>query len=85
MSASPPRQDVTALLSAWQTGDPDALERLVPFVYDELRRVARARLRAERADHVLQTTALVHEAYLRLLDIDHMTVIARTCWRSPHG
>jgi RNA polymerase sigma factor (TIGR02999 family) len=74
MSAGTPGQDVTALLSAWQTGDPEALERLVPFVYDELRRVARARLRAERADHVLQTTALVHEAYLRLLDIDHMTV-----------
>jgi RNA polymerase sigma factor (TIGR02999 family) len=74
MSTRPHGQDVTALLTAWQTGDPGALERLVPFVYDELRRVARARLRAERADHVLQTTALVHEAYLRLLDIDHMSV-----------
>jgi RNA polymerase sigma factor (TIGR02999 family) len=58
--------DVTALLYRWQTGDAGALERLMPLVYDELRRVARGRLRAERQGHTLQATALVHEAYLRL-------------------
>ena len=61
-----PEQDVTALLYQWQQGDASALERLLPIVYDELRRVARARLRAERPGHTLQATALVHEAYLRL-------------------
>jgi RNA polymerase sigma factor (TIGR02999 family) len=60
-------QDVTALLQAWQQGDAGALERLLPLVYDELRRVARARLRRERPGHTLQPTALVHEAYLRLM------------------
>jgi RNA polymerase sigma factor (TIGR02999 family) len=74
MSANPRRQDVTSLLHAWQAGDDDALDFLIPLVYDELRRVARARLRAEPAGHLLQTTALVHEAYLRLADIDHMNV-----------
>lgn len=61
------RADVTQLLDAWQRGDETALERLLPLVYDELRRVARARLRAERPGHTLQPTALVHEAYLRLI------------------
>jgi RNA polymerase sigma-70 factor (ECF subfamily) len=61
------RADVTQLLDAWQRGDDTALERLLPLVYDELRRVARARLRAERHGHTLQPTALVHEAYLRLI------------------
>jgi RNA polymerase sigma factor (TIGR02999 family) len=66
--ADPGRQaDVTRLLDAWQRGDDSALERLLPLVYDELRRVARARLRAERLGHTLQPTALVHEAYLRLI------------------
>jgi RNA polymerase sigma factor (TIGR02999 family) len=59
--------DVTALLRQWEDGDPVAMERLLPLVYDELRRVARARLRAERQGHTLQPTALVHEAYLRLI------------------
>jgi RNA polymerase sigma-70 factor (ECF subfamily) len=61
------RADVTQLLDAWQRGDDSALERLLPLVYDELRRVARARLRAEKPGHTLQPTALVHEAYLRLI------------------
>jgi len=60
-------REVTQLLDAWQRGDVDARERLLPLVYDELRRVARARLRAERPGHTLQPTALVHEAYLRLV------------------
>src|SRR5687768_3026459 len=55
-----------------------AFERLVPLVYDELRRVARARLRNEREGHTLQTTALVHEAYVRLVDLDRMSLRDRT-------
>lgn len=57
---------VTALLSAWRAGDSGALERLIPIVYGELRRVAGRYMRGERAGHTLQATALVHEAYLRL-------------------
>jgi RNA polymerase sigma-70 factor (ECF subfamily) len=58
--------DVTALLSAWRGGDQDALQRLIPIVYDDLRRVAGRCMRAEKSGHTLQTTALVHEAYVRL-------------------
>ena len=58
----PAKREVTELLEAWQHGDAGARERLLPVVYDELRRVARARLRRERPDHTLQATALVHEA-----------------------
>lgn len=61
------KRDVTQLLQQWQRGDPGAIDRLLPLVYDELRRVARARLRGERDTHTLQATALVHEAYLRLV------------------
>ena len=57
---------VTQLLDDWHAGDDEALRALVPLVYDELRRVAHRYLRKERADHTLQSTALVHEAYLRL-------------------
>jgi len=60
--------DVTQLLVDWSQGDREALDRLMPVVYDELRRLARQQLRRERPDHTLQTTALVHEAYLRLVD-----------------
>jgi len=62
------RQDVTAILQEWSGGDPSASERLMPFVYDELRRLARAFLSREREGHTLQPTALVNEAYLRLVD-----------------
>jgi RNA polymerase sigma factor (TIGR02999 family) len=55
------------LLRRWRDGDQSALHHLLPVVYQELRRVARRHLRGERADHTLQTTALVHEAYLRLV------------------
>jgi len=72
------RGPVTALLLEWRQGDKAALDRLLPVVYHELRRVARARLKAERGGHVLQTTALVHEAYLRLVDLDRMTIQSRT-------
>jgi RNA polymerase sigma factor (TIGR02999 family) len=57
---------VTGLLVRWREGDREALEELMPLVYDELRRLARHYLRQERSDHTLQSTALVHEAYLRL-------------------
>ena len=61
-------QDVTALLGAWSRGDRRALDQLLPLVYAELRRVAARQLRHERAGHTLQPTALVHEAYLRLVE-----------------
>ena len=66
--ASNPAPDVTELLMAWGNGDQEALERLLPLVYDQLRRLARGRLRHERSQHTLQTTALVHEAFVRLVD-----------------
>ena len=66
MSAA--RKDVTQLLMMWNQGDPSARDELMPLVHDELRRLARAYLRRERPNHTLQPTALVHEAYLRLID-----------------
>jgi RNA polymerase sigma factor (TIGR02999 family) len=65
----PHEDDVTGLLVAWGQGDRVAASRLIEVVYHDLRRVARRRLRAERADHSLAPTALVHEAYLRLVDL----------------
>lgn len=61
---------ITALLRDWRDGDRQALEKLTPLVYDELRRIAAGYLRAERCGHTLQSTALVHEAYVRLVDAD---------------
>ena len=58
--------DVTQLLANWSKGDQAALDQLMPLVYGELRRLASAYLRRERSNHTLQSTALVHEAYLRL-------------------
>ena len=60
--------DVTMLLNAWSDGKQDALDELMPLVYQELRKLARSYLRAERPEHTLQPTALVNEAYLRLVD-----------------
>jgi RNA polymerase sigma factor (TIGR02999 family) len=68
-----PPSDVTKLLQAWNAGDQTALERLVPLVYAELQRVARNHLRRETPGLTLQPTALVHEAYLRLVQITDMT------------
>jgi len=62
------RGEVTELLVGWNRGDEDALGKLLPLVYDELRRLASRYLRQERPDNILQTTALVHEAYIRLTD-----------------
>jgi RNA polymerase sigma factor (TIGR02999 family) len=69
-SASPER--IAELLADWANRDPDARERLVPIVYEELRRIAHHYMRGERSDHTLQTTALVNEVYLRLAGIDAM-------------
>lgn len=63
-----PRPEITQLLRAWNQGDPDAVERLVPLVYDELHRLAQRYMADERPDHTLQTTELVNEAYVRLVD-----------------
>lgn len=57
----------TQLLTEWRSGQPQALDRLTPLVYDELRRLARTYMRAERGSHTLQATAVVHEAFIRLM------------------
>jgi RNA polymerase sigma factor (TIGR02999 family) len=66
MASSP--DEVTRMLIAWSNGERGALDQLIPVVYGELRQLARRALRSERRDHTLQPTALVHEAYLRLVD-----------------
>lgn len=66
--STPSPNEVTQLLLAWGQGDASALERLMPVVYDELKRLAHRHMGGEREQHVLQTTALVNEAYLRLVD-----------------
>ena len=67
--------EITALIQAWRAGDPAALDRVTPLVYNELRRIARRYMRGQRAGHTLQTSALVHEAYLHLVDAKN------TSWR----
>lgn len=64
----PASQNVTQLLLAWERGDEAARDELIPLVYDALRRIARHHLRGERAGHTLQTTALINEAYLKLVE-----------------
>jgi RNA polymerase sigma factor (TIGR02999 family) len=64
--------EITQLLKAHASGDPDALDELFPMVYENLRRMARRRMRRERTGHTLSTTALVHEAYLKLVDFDRI-------------
>ena len=70
--SAPPSPDVARLLAAYADGDRDALDRLMPVLYDQLKRLAHARLRNERAGHTLNTTGLVHEAYTRLVDVDRV-------------
>jgi RNA polymerase sigma factor (TIGR02999 family) len=72
-SSIPTGTDVTQILQAWSEGDDSAPSRLMPVVYAELRRLAANYLRQERADHTLQATALVHEAYLKLVDEKRVT------------
>ena len=69
MAAIP--QDITELLLKWKQGDKDALDRLIQIVYPELRRLARQYMRRESPEHTLQTSALINEAYLRLLGQQH--------------
>jgi RNA polymerase sigma-70 factor, ECF subfamily len=71
-SGEQPVEEVSALLRAWSGGDPRALARLTPIVYDELHRLARRYMKRERPGHSLQTTALVNEAYTRLVDYKRM-------------
>jgi RNA polymerase sigma-70 factor (ECF subfamily) len=68
----PAVEDVSTLLRAWSDGDQSALEKLTPVVYDELHRLARRYMKRERPGHSLQTTALVNEAYMRLVDYKRM-------------
>jgi RNA polymerase sigma-70 factor, ECF subfamily len=70
-STPPPSSDLTALLIEWSQGDRTALERLLPLIYDECRRIASRQLRHEHREHTLDPTALVHEAYLRLVGQRH--------------
>lgn len=84
-----PSESVHVLLARWNAGDQQALEALVPLVYNELHALAHHYLRGERSDHTLQTTALIHEAYLRLAqqgpfqtqDRNHFVAIAATLMR----
>ena len=69
MAHRPPSQ-ITTLLQSWRDGNREALDALLPLVYDELRRLARRHLRNERQEHTLQSTALVNEAYLRMVGQD---------------
>src|SRR5262249_33549159 len=69
-SGFPPMNDVTRILSAIEQGDPQAAEQLLPLVYDELRKLAARKLAQEKPGQTLEATALVHEAYLRLVDMD---------------
>ena len=64
--------DVTQMLLRWSEGDQEAFDQLLPLVYDQLKKLAHARLRGERLDHTLNTTGLVHEAYLKLVDINQV-------------
>ena len=73
-----PTHEVTVLLRAWHEGDEAALDALMPLVHDELRRIARQCLHGERANHSVQATALVNEAFLRLVDVQHVDWQNRT-------
>jgi RNA polymerase sigma-70 factor, ECF subfamily len=66
--SKPSSQELTHLLLSWRQGEREALNKLIPVIYEELRRIAHSYIRGERKGHTLQTTALVNEAYLRLLD-----------------
>ncbi len=65
---TPSPQEVSQLLRAWSNGDQDAFDRLIPLVYEELRRMAKRYMDRQNPGHTLQTTAIIHEAYLRLVD-----------------
>jgi RNA polymerase sigma factor (TIGR02999 family) len=71
---APSPHEITQLLQAWSQGDQSALDALMPLVYDDLHRLARRHMAGEREEHTLQTTALVHEAYVRLVDSKQATL-----------
>jgi RNA polymerase sigma factor (TIGR02999 family) len=83
------QQEITDLLQAWERGEQSALEKLIPLVETELRRLAKAYMRRERSGHILQTTALINEAYIKLLgqtrvhwqNRSHFYAIAAQCMR----
>ena len=75
-TANPSLHEVTNLLAAWSDGDTNALERLAPLVHGELHRLARGYMRRERPGHLLQTSALINEAYVRLIDWKN------SCWQN---
>jgi RNA polymerase sigma factor (TIGR02999 family) len=72
------KSEITQLLDAWSAGDPEALDRLVPLVMNDLRRIAKAYLSRERPGHTLQTTALINEVYLRVAGREHVQWESRT-------
>lgn len=72
--STPPPPHVTSLLQSWSLGDDQALQQLIPVVYDELRRVARRHMAGERSGHTLQTTALINEVYVRLVDVPSASI-----------
>ena len=74
----PPPDQISELLQSWSQGDQSAIEKLVPLVYDELHRLAKRYMSDERPQHTLQTTALVNEAYLRLVHSSHASWEGRT-------
>jgi RNA polymerase sigma-70 factor (ECF subfamily) len=74
----PSSEDITGMLIAWGGGDREALDRLMPLVYQELRRLAHRQMRRERQGETLQTTALVNEAYLRLVDYERVHALDRS-------
>ncbi len=76
----PSAHEITQLLRAWSGGDQEALEKLTPLVYEELHRAAHRYMAQERPDHTLQTTALVNEVYLRLVDVRKVTWQDRAHW-----
>jgi RNA polymerase sigma factor (TIGR02999 family) len=78
MTSPPPPSEITDLLHRWQAGDAEALDRLIPLVYDRLRAIARQRLRDEAERYSLDTTGLVHEAYLRLVEGPAATLADRS-------
>jgi RNA polymerase sigma-70 factor (ECF subfamily) len=70
--SAPPPHEITQLLAEWSNGNQNALDKLYPLVYDELHRMARRYMNRERKGHTLQTTALINEAYVRLVDQKHV-------------
>ena len=77
MDSEPKPPEITALLRAWSDGDRQALPQLIPAIYDELRRIAARQMAGERASHTLQTTALIHEVYVRLVDVKSVSITTR--------